>query len=95
MLRLFNTAQPERVAQFLDMCQTLGIEGVTLSPGYAYERAPNQKHFLQRNATKQLFRKIFQEGKTKRWNLCHSSLYLDFLAGNQRYFCTPWGNPNS
>ena len=93
---LFNSnAVPERVAQFFDHVATLGVEGVTVSPGYAYERAPVQDHFLSRRQTKELFRKIFRIGKTggRNWKFNQSSMYLDFLAGNQSYHCTPWGNP--
>lgn len=90
---LFDNVTAEEVAEFLDYCKTLKVEGVTLSPGYAYERAPDQEHFLQRYKTKQLFRNLFELGKGKRWPISHSTLYLDFLAGNQKYHCTPWGNP--
>ena len=71
----------------------LGVEGVTISPGYNYQRAPRQDVFLQRTESKQLFRNIFKLGKGKKWRFNQSSLYLDFLAGNQSYQCTPWGNP--
>jgi hypothetical protein len=64
-----------------------------VSPGFSYERAPDQEHFLNRKRTKELFRGIFARGKGKKWPLSHSSMYLDFLAGNQDYRCTPWGNP--
>ena len=64
-----------------------------MSPGYAYERAPDQEHFLNRRKTKELFRKVFALGKGKGWNFMHSTLFLDFLAGNQTYHCTPWGMP--
>lgn len=92
---LFTNASPERVAAFFDYVATLGVEGVTVSPGYAYERAPVQDHFLSRRQTKELFRTIFRMGKSgkRRWKFNQSSLYLDFLAGNQTYSCTPWGNP--
>lgn len=90
---LFNNAEPERVAAFFDYCSTLGVEGITVSPGYAYERAPTQQYFLNRTDTKQLFRNIFRFGKDKGWKFNQSTLYLDFLAGNQTYECTPWGNP--
>ena len=89
----FRGADPERVARFFDDVKALGADGITLSPGYAYERAPDQEHFLNRRATKELFRGIFRRGRGKAWPLFQSSLYLDFLAGNQRYACTPWGNP--
>jgi hopanoid biosynthesis associated radical SAM protein HpnH len=91
---LFSDAEPERVAKFLDDVKALGVGGITISPGYAYERAPDQQHFLNRSKTKQLFRDIFQRGRRgKAWSFSQSSLFLDFLAGNQTYHCTPWGNP--
>ncbi len=72
----------------------LGVDGITVSPGYAYERAPDQQHFLNRGKTKQLFRDVFKRGPNKtKWSFSQSSLFLDFLAGNQSYHCTPWGNP--
>ena len=78
---------------FFDAVTEMGIDGITLSPGYAYERAPNQAHFLNRRKTKQLFRDVFARRRRKRWPLTHSIMYLDFLAGNQSYRCKPWGNP--
>jgi len=90
---LFDTAEPERVARFLDEVTDMGIDGITVSPGYAYERAPDQEHFLNRYRTKQLFRDIFKRDPHRRWSFNQSSLFLDFLAGNQSYHCTPWGNP--
>ncbi|MEZ5933838.1 MAG: adenosyl-hopene transferase HpnH [Alphaproteobacteria bacterium] len=91
---LFDGVAPDQVAAFFDYVTTeLDVEGITVSPGYAYERAPDQEHFLNRKKTRELFRSIFRLGKGKSWKLSHSSLYLDFLAGNQRYHCTPWGNP--
>ena len=91
---LFDGVLPDDVASFFDyVTNELEVEGITVSPGYAYERAPDQKHFLNRRKTKQLFRDVFRRGQGKRWRLSHSSLYLDFLAGNQEYRCTPWGNP--
>ncbi len=91
---LFNDADPERVAAFFDETRALGVDGITVSPGYAYERAPDQQHFLNRNATRQLFRDIFRRGRGgKAWSFSQSDLFLDFLAGNRTYRCTPWGNP--
>ena len=91
---LFNTAKPERVAAFFDEMKRLGLDGITVSPGYAYERAPDQEHFLNREKTKQLFRGIFSRGNGgKTWSFTQSAMFLDFLAGNQAYHCTPWGNP--
>ena len=91
---LFNDAEPERVAAFFDSVAALGVDGITVSPGYAYERAPDQAHFLTRTRTKQLFRDILSRGRGGRaWSFSQSSLFLDFLAGNEEYRCTPWGNP--
>jgi len=91
---LFNNADPERMANFFDSVMEMGVDGITVSPGYAYERAPDQQHFLNRTTTKQLFRDIFKRGNGgKAWSFSQSSLFLDFLAGNQTYHCTPWGNP--
>jgi hopanoid biosynthesis associated radical SAM protein HpnH len=89
---VFDGHAPEDIARFLDFTSELGIN-VSISPGYAYERAPDQEHFLNRRRTKELFRDVFRLGKGKRWRLTHSALFLDFLAGNQDYLCTPWGMP--
>jgi hopanoid biosynthesis associated radical SAM protein HpnH len=89
---IFDGHPAEDIAKFLDLTEELGV-GVSISPGYAYERAPDQQHFLNRRKTKELFRKVFALGKGKNWNLTHSSMFLDFLAGNQEFHCTPWGMP--
>ena len=89
---IFDGHPAEDVAAFLDLTAELGV-GVSISPGYAYERAPDQDHFLNRRKTKELFRRIFALGKGKKWKLMHSGLFLDFLAGNREYHCTPWGMP--
>jgi hopanoid biosynthesis associated radical SAM protein HpnH len=91
---LFDGLDPDRIAAFLDYASSeLEIDGITISPGYAYERAPDQQHFLSRQKTKRLFREVFKRGKGKKWRFSQSSLFFDFLAGNQQYHCTPWGNP--
>jgi hopanoid biosynthesis associated radical SAM protein HpnH len=91
---LFNNVNPEQVASFFDRVRGLGVDAITVSPGYAYERAPDQEHFLHRSKTKQLFRDILSRGRGGRnWSFSQSGLFLDFLAGNQEYRCTPWGNP--
>ncbi|MBI1732752.1 MAG: adenosyl-hopene transferase HpnH [Gammaproteobacteria bacterium] len=90
---LFQGETADEVAEFMDAAMELGVEGVTISPGYNYERAPRQDVFLKRRESKQLFRDIFKLGRGRGWRFNQSSLYLDFLAGNQTYRCTPWGNP--
>jgi len=89
---IFDGHEAEEIARFLDFTRELGVN-VSISPGYAYERAPDQQHFLNRRKTKELFRQVFRLGKGKGWLLTHSSLFLDFLAGNQTYHCSPWGMP--
>ncbi|MCK4493172.1 MAG: adenosyl-hopene transferase HpnH [Methylococcales bacterium] len=90
---LFQGEKAQEVADFLDYAMALGIEGVTIAPGFSYEHAPKQDVFIKGGEVKELFRGIFKIGKKRDWKLNHSSLYLDFLAGNQDYNCTPWGNP--
>ena len=90
---LFDGVDAARVAEFMDFCRDLGVEGVTVSPGFSYERAPDQTHFLNREKTKTLFRDVFRRGKGRKWRFSQTGLFLDFLAGNQTYQCTPWGNP--
>jgi hopanoid biosynthesis associated radical SAM protein HpnH len=88
---LFQGETAEEVAHFMDDMMALGLEAVTISPGYNYERAPRQDVFLGRQRSKQLFRDIFRLGRGRKWRFNQSSMYLDFLAGNQTYECTPWG----
>lgn len=89
---IFDNHPAEDIAAFLDFCKGLGV-ALSISPGYAYERAPDKEHFLNRRKTKELFRDVFARGKGKGWLLTHSPLFLDFLAGNQEHLCSPWGMP--
>jgi hypothetical protein len=85
----------EEAAEFFDFCtHDLKVDGITVSPGYAYERAENQEVFLSRKKTKTLFRDVFRLGKGRKWAISQSSLFLDFLAGNQDFECTPWSMPS-
>ncbi len=90
---LFDGAQAERVGKFFDDVMAMGVDGIMTSPGYAYERAPDQAHFLSRQKTKQLFRDILTYGKGRGWKFTQSPLFMSFLAGNENYTCTPWGKP--
>ncbi len=92
---LYAGEDPEDVANFFDYAMTLGVEGVMMSPGYSYQHAPRQDVFLGRRKSKELFRDIFKAGKKRgsKWHFNQSSLFIDFLAGNQSYQCTPWANP--
>ena len=94
---LFDGADPDRVARFFDHVTAMGVDGIMTSPGYAYERAPDQAHFLSRQKTKQLFRDILRQDPRRKggkaWRFTQSPLFMNFLAGNEAYTCTPWGNP--
>jgi hopanoid biosynthesis associated radical SAM protein HpnH len=91
---LFDGSDPERVAKFFDEMTAIGLDGITVSPGYSYERAPDQEHFLNRQKTKQLFRDILKRGNGgKAWDFTQSSLFMNFLAGNEAYECSPWSMP--
>jgi len=89
---LFDGADPNSVRQFFDEMMELGVEGMMLSPGYSYDKAPDQKHFLGRARTRRLFRAILSNRK-KSWQFNQSKLFLEFLMGKQHYSCTPWGMP--
>ncbi|MCP9463822.1 MAG: adenosyl-hopene transferase HpnH [Nitrospira sp.] len=89
---LFDDANPERVRRFFDEMMALGVEGMMISPGYSYQKAPDQQHFLKKAKTKELFSKILSRPKSS-WKFNQSPLFLDFLMGKRDYHCTPWGNP--
>ncbi|MFM8295083.1 MAG: adenosyl-hopene transferase HpnH [Microcystaceae cyanobacterium] len=93
---IFEGAKPETVQEFFDFVQSLGIDGMMISPGYRYAWAPDQDHFLKREQTRALFREILMPWKTgkKQWNFNHNPLFLDFLMGDKDYECTPWGSPS-
>ncbi len=89
---LFDDADPERVRAFFDEMMKLGVEGMMISPGYSYQKAPDQKNFLRRNKTLDLFASILGDRK-RSWRFNQSPLFLEFLMGKREYQCTPWGNP--
>jgi len=89
---LFDGADPKSVRAFFDDMMGLGIEGMTLSPGYSYEKAPARERFLGRTATIKLFHAILSDRK-KSWRFNQSPLFLEFLMGLRAYACTPWGMP--
>ncbi len=89
---LFDGTDPNSVRGFFDEMMELGVEGMMLSPGYSYDKAPDQKHFLGRNRTRRLFRSILSNRK-KTWQFNQSPLFLEFLMGERNYTCTPWGMP--
>lgn len=90
---LYAGATAAEVGKFFDFVQVLGSQGMTVSPGYRSAGASQKEMFLQRTQSKMIFREIFKMGKGRKWKFNQSSLFLDFLAGNQIYQCTPWGNP--
>jgi hopanoid biosynthesis associated radical SAM protein HpnH len=89
---LFAGADPEHYHKFFDDMMALGVEGMMLSPGYSYQKAPDQEHFLQRQKTTQLFNEMLKDRK-KTWKFNLSPLFLEFLQGKVDFECTPWGNP--
>ncbi|HET6324503.1 MAG TPA: adenosyl-hopene transferase HpnH, partial [Planctomycetaceae bacterium] len=89
---MFNNANPRRMREMFDILTDLGVEGMMISPGYPYEKAPDQEHFLHRDQTVELFRRTLARPKS-RWVFNQSPLFLEFLKGNWDLECTPWGNP--
>jgi hopanoid biosynthesis associated radical SAM protein HpnH len=92
---VFNTDTPQTVIDVLNyLNDDLKVDEMMISPAYAYEKAPDQDHFLGVTETRELFRKAFAEGNRKRWRLNHSPLFLDFLEGKADFGCTAWGIPS-
>ena len=89
---LFDGENPQDIRKFFDFAMELGVEGMMVSPGYQYERAPDQEHFLKRERAKKFFKEVLKDRK-KSWKFNQSPLFLDFLMGEIDYRCTPWGNP--
>src|SRR6266481_6222319 len=89
---LFDGADAKSVRGFFDEMMELGVEGMMLSPGYSYDKAPDQQHFLAKDRTRELFRGILSNRKSE-WVFNQSPLFLEFLTGERRYACTPWGMP--
>lgn len=92
---IFEGTEPAEMQEFFDFVTSLGVDGMTISPGYGYEWAPDQDHFLKREQTRALFRKILAPWKSgqKNWSFNNNPLFLDFLTGEKDYECTPWGMP--
>ena len=91
----FSTDTPESVRGVLDFLNDeLEVDSLMISPGYAYEKAPDQEHFLAVEQTRSLFREALSEGRRKRWRLNHTPLFLDFLEGKVDFECTAWGIPS-
>lgn len=93
---VFSDADPQKMREFFDFLETLNLDGMMISPGYSYELAPDQEHFLQREQTKALFKEILAPWKSgrKKWNFNHNPLFLEFLMGDADFDCTPWGSPS-
>jgi hopanoid biosynthesis associated radical SAM protein HpnH len=91
----FTHDTPETVRSVLDFLNDeLEVDDMMISPAYAYEKAPDQEHFLGVRQTRELFSEAFADGRRRRWRLNHSPLFLDFLEGKVDYECTPWGIPS-
>ncbi|MBO0871308.1 MAG: adenosyl-hopene transferase HpnH [Micromonosporaceae bacterium] len=91
----FDLDTPQDVVGVLDyLNDEIGVDNMQISPGYAYEKAPDQEHWLAVEQTRELFRKAFGDGRRKKWRLNHSPLFLDFLEGKRDFECTPWGIPS-
>jgi hopanoid biosynthesis associated radical SAM protein HpnH len=91
----FTHDSPKTIQSVLDFLNDeLEVDEMMISPAYAYEKAPDQEHFLGVQQTRELFQDAFAGGRRKRWRLNHSPLFLDFLEGKVDFDCTPWGIPS-
>ncbi|HKV40765.1 MAG TPA: adenosyl-hopene transferase HpnH [Blastocatellia bacterium] len=94
---VFDGEGVPEMQELFDFLSDLGVDGMTISPGYSYAWAPDQDHFLRREQTNALFREVLAPMSTKRgkrWKFNQSPFYLQFLRGERDYDCTPWGNPS-
>ena len=94
---VFDGERPEELHEMFDYLAELGVDGMTVAPGYSYAWAPDQEHFLKREQTRALFRDVLGPARTRRgrrWQFNQSAFYLKFLMGEIDYDCTPWGSPN-
>ena len=93
---VFDGSNVAEMQGFFDYLQTLNLDGMMISPGYSYEWAPDQEHFLKRDQTRALFRELLEPWRSgkKSWSFNHNPLFLDFLMGDKDYDCTPWGSPS-
>ena len=90
---LFDGADPAKIRGFFDTLMALGVEGMMVAPGYSYQKAPDQTHFLPKDKTRELFRTIFQNPK-RHWRFNQSPLFVRYLMGKEDFDCTPWGSPS-
>ena len=90
---LFEGVDAARMRNFFDVLMQLGVEGMMISPGYSYEKAPDQTHFLKRERTHSLFRELLHDMRQRGWRFNQSPVFLEFLQGRWELDCTPWGNP--
>ncbi|HDZ90762.1 MAG: adenosyl-hopene transferase HpnH [Deltaproteobacteria bacterium] len=90
---IFKGETAESAGELFDLLTGLGVEAMTVASAFNYENAPDQENFFIREEAVSLFRSVLELGRGKSWRFNHTSLYLDFLAGNQDYACLPWGNP--
>ena len=91
----FSTDSPTTIREVLDFLNDdVGVDQMMISPGYAYEKAPDQVHFLSTRTSQEIFKEAFAGGRRKKWRLNHSPLFLDFLEGKANFQCTPWGIPS-
>ena len=90
---IFEGEDVDEFRRFFDYAMKLGVDGMMISPGYAYEKAPQQGIFLKRDNIKKWFSKAIDGWQKKGWDFNHSPLYLEFLSGRREYDCTAWGIP--
>jgi hopanoid biosynthesis associated radical SAM protein HpnH len=91
----FSNDSPKTVRSVLDFLNDdLKVDAMMISPAYAYEKAPDQDHFLGVTESRKMFTEAFADGNRKKWRLNHTPLFLDFLEGKVDYDCTPWGIPS-
>jgi hopanoid biosynthesis associated radical SAM protein HpnH len=93
---IFNTDTPQTIIDVMDyLNDDLKVNEMMISPAYAYEKAPDQEHFLGVTETRELFKKAFDNGNRKRWRLNHSPMFLDSWRARRTSPAPPGGSPHT
>ncbi|GAH52638.1 unnamed protein product, partial [marine sediment metagenome] len=88
---LFHGSDVEDLHSLFSTLTGMGVEGLMVSPGYAYEDVSDRELFLQRQESIAVFRKALDASKG--FPFYNNPLYLDFLRGERQYDCAAWTTP--
>ena len=85
---LFHGTDVDDVLRLFRQLTAMNIEGLMVSPGYAYKDAPDQELFLERQESINVFRRVLDPAHG--FPFYNNPLYLDFLRGERTFDCAAW-----